>query len=310
VQAYIKGLKLILDGIHHKEWVLAVRLPGYILTLAVAAVAAAGQTPDLAKAQQLYEKTEYRATIRLIEASPVRTSVEAQALAGQSWYMLGEFKKAVECFQRAVAASPETARHHHWLGRAWGRRAETSNMLVAPKYASNARKSFERAVELDRRNQEAVNDLFTYYLEAPGFLGGGIDKATKLSEQIRANDPAEYHYALAQIAIARKQYDIAEGQLKRAVELAPKQIGRLVDLAKFFAGRGRWAESEATFQRAAKIDPNHKQLLYTRAETYVEGQRNLDEAKRLLEEYLRSPLTPEDPSREEALKLLEKAGGG
>jgi tetratricopeptide (TPR) repeat protein len=283
---------------------------GHILAVAIAAVAAAGHPSDLDKARQLYEKTEYRAAIRLIEESSDRAVPEAQALAGQSWYMLGEFKKAVECFERAAKASPENARYHHWLGRAWGRRAETSIMLVAPKYASNARKSFERAVALDPKNQEAVNDLFTYYLEAPGFLGGGIDKATKLSELIRSNDPAEYHYALAQIAMARKQYDIAEGQLKRAVELAPKQIGRLVDLAKFFAGRGRWAESEAAFQRAAKIDPNHKQLLYARAATYVEARRNLDEARRLLEKYLQAPLTPEDPSREEALRLLEKAGGG
>jgi tetratricopeptide (TPR) repeat protein len=282
---------------------------GFILAIWCSALMAAAQPPDLLKARQLYEKTDYASAIRVIESSPERSSPEAQALAGQSWYMLGEFKKAVECFERAVKASPTTARYHHWLGRAWGRRAETSNMLVAPKYASNARHHFERAVELDPKNQEAVNDLFTYYLEAPGFLGGGIDKAVKLSELIRANDPAEYHYALAQIAIARKQYDLAEGQLKRAIELAPKQVGRLVDLAKFLAGRGRWAESEQAFQAAEKIDPNHKQLLYARAESYIAGKRNLDEAKRLLRQYLNAELTPEDPSRADALKLLEKAGG-
>jgi tetratricopeptide (TPR) repeat protein len=282
-------------------------LPRPILALALAVAAAQGPGPDLAKARQLYEKSEYAAAIRLLEGSAERMTPEAQALAGQSWYMLADFKRAVECFERAVKASPETARHHHWLGRAWGRRAATSNKLAAPVYAGHARRSFERAVELNPNDPAAVSDLFSYYLRAPGFLGGGLGKAEKLSEKLRLIDPAGYHSAQAQAAIARQRYEAAEGHLKRAVDLAPEDIGRIVDLASFHARRGRWTESEAAFEAAAKIGPDDKRLVFARAAAYVENRRNLGEAKRLLDLYLRSRLTPDDPSREEAARLLEKA---
>jgi hypothetical protein len=40
----------------------------------------------------------------------------------------------------------------------------------------------------------------------------------------------------------------------------------------------------------------------------VKEKRNLDEARNLLRQYLHSPLTPEDPPREQAERLLKQAG--
>ena len=48
----------------------------------------------------------------------------------------------------------------------------------------------------------------------------------------------------------------------------------------------------------------------TRAAVYIETGRNIETARALLEKYLASPLTPDDPSREEAQKLLHQASGG
>jgi hypothetical protein len=48
--------------------------------------------------------------------------------------------------------------------------------------------------------------------------------------------------------------------------------------------------------------------LFVRAETYIQQKRNLNDARRLLERYLASPLTPDDPPREDARALLSKAG--
>jgi hypothetical protein len=50
--------------------------------------------------------------------------------------------------------------------------------------------------------------------------------------------------------------------------------------------------------------------LYAKASIYIETHRKLDQARALLETYLRSPLTPDDPSREAAEKLLKQANGG
>lgn len=270
---------------------------------------ATGLASDVERARALFERAEYRQVTGLLRSSPERETPEAQFLAGRAWYQLGDFKRAAEALLKAAEARPKDSNVWLWLGRAWGRRAETSNFVVAPSYASKARQCFEKAVALDPNNKEALNDLFSYYLEAPGFLGGGMEKAQALTGKIRELDPAEAEYALAQIAEKKKRYDQAEGHLRRAVELAPKQVGRLIDLAKFLARRGRVQEAERTMDSAAALEPASPKVMFARAELYVNTRRNPQEARRLLEEYLRAPLTPDDPPREEARKLLERIRG-
>lgn len=277
-----------------------------ISTLLLCSLAAA-KSPEWEHARDLYHLTEYKQSLAVLV--PLATKdADTLELIGQDYFMLGEYKKASEMLEKAVALEPGNAERVHWLGRAYGRRAETANPFAAPGYASKAREMFERAYALDPSNQEAVNDLFDFYLEAPGFLGGGLHKAETLAQHIAKLDAAEGHYALAQLNDKRKDYDAAERHLRRAAELAPRQVGRVLDLAKYLAKRGSLKESEAMFEKAARMAPNSPKVLFERASTYIKEQRNLDEARQLLERYLRSPLTPDDPPRVQAEALLKKAG--
>ncbi len=164
----------------------------------------------------------------------------------------------------------------------------------------------EKSVRLDPSNKEATGDLLDYYLDAPGFLGGGLDKAETLARQIGKSDPAEEHYAQAVIAEHRKDYAGAEQQLRRAIDVAPHQVSRFLALAKYLARHGKLKESDALFAQAVRMAPNDPKILFARAEAYVEQRRNLSEARALLEQYLRAPLTPDDPPREQAEALLKK----
>ncbi|MCX7604390.1 MAG: tetratricopeptide repeat protein [Bryobacteraceae bacterium] len=276
--------------------------------LAVLVAGALAWGSGLDRARALYERAEYRQAIELLRNSPEGRTPEGLWIAGRAWYQLGDYRKAVEALEKVAETRPNDANLWLWLGRAWGRRAETSNVLLAPSYASKSRQCFEKAVALNPRNAEALNDLFSYYLEAPGFLGGGMEKAEALVERIRALDPAEAEYALAQIAEKRRQYDSAEAHLRRAIELAPRQVGRLVDLARFLMRRGRMQEAEKTFEQAEAIAPESPKVMFARAESYLRAGRKA-EARRLLEQYLKAPIPPDDPPREEALKLLERLGG-
>lgn len=260
------------------------------------------------RSEELYQRTDYKASLALLHSVP-KLSAHSYCLFGKNWFMLGEYKKAVEAFQQALALDPKNSEYAHWLGRSYGRRAETSSILSAPGHASKARQYFEEAVRLDPTNDEALNDLFDYYLEAPGFLGGGFDKAEQIARRIAQRNPAEGHFAQAQLADRRKQFDTAEEQLRRAMELAPRQVGRALDLAKYLAKRGRYPESEAVFDKAEQIAPNTPKVFFARARTYIEHKRNLPKAKQLLIQYLQSDLTPDDPPREQAEKLLKQAAG-
>src|ERR1700704_3638368 len=118
--------------------------------------------------------------------------------------VLGHSKRTAETEEKAGAADPTNSEYELWLGRAYGRRAETASPFTAPGLASKARQHFEKAVALDPKNQEAASDLFEYYLEAPGFLGGGLDKAAKLAESMAKLDAAEGYWAQSRLAERRK----------------------------------------------------------------------------------------------------------
>lgn len=276
--------------------------------VAVALVQAVEPAADLKRANRLYQETRFDEAIHLLQNSR-STDPRVLQLLGQNYFMVEDYKKATEVLERAVAGDPRSAEHHLWLGRAWGRRAETSSFVTAPGYASKARQHFEKAFELDQANMDVIGDLFSYYLEAPGFLGGGLDKAEKLANWIKTLDPAEYHYAEAMLAEKRKEFQKTEQHLMQAMSLAPRQVGRVLDLAKFLARQGRVQESEAAFAKAEQLAPQDPKVLYERASVYVKSKRNLEVARELLKKYIDSPLTPDDPSRREAERKLRIAEG-
>jgi len=264
---------------------------------------------DLDQGRKLYQLTDYEASLKILQAIQPKDGPVFE-LIGQNHYMQGEYKKATDSFEKAVAAAPDNSDYELWLGRAFGRRAETASPFTAPPNAKKARQHFEKAVQLNARNMEALSDLFEYYLEAPGFLGGGLDKAVGIADQMASIDPVEGHWAQARLAEKKKEFGSAEEHLQRAAEMAPHQASRLIDLARFLAKQGRYQESDQSFRKAEKIAPNSPQLIYARADTYIEQGRNLATARKLLKRYLEAKLTPDDPPRAAAEKLLKKASGG
>ena len=112
------------------------------------------------------------------------------------------------------------------------------------------------------------------------------------------------------LAEQRKDYSHAEEQLRRAIESAPRSVGKFIELARFLTRHGRYGEADQSFERAEKIAPNSPKLMYARADLYIKTGRNLDTAQALLERYLNAALTPDDPPRADAVKLLRKVRGG
>ena len=283
------------------------RVRVFTLLVAFGGLAAAA-SPELEQARKLFNTTDFEHSLKVLQAVP--KDADTYALIGRNYYMLGDFKKSSEALQKAFDAAPGNSRYALWLARAYGRRAEVSSPFTAPGYASKTRQYFERAVQLNPRDVEALSDLLDYYLEAPGFLGGGIEKAEATANRIVALDAAEGHDAKARVAEKRKEYGAAEEHLQRAMETAPSQIGRLIAYARFLVDRGRFDEAERNLAKAQSIAPNSARLLFERASIYVEAHRNLPVARDLLKRYLTLPLTADDPSRYDAAKLLRQVQGG
>jgi len=256
------------------------------------------------EARKLYNLTEFGKSLQVLQEVPNKDSAVWE-LIGKDYYGQGDFKKATDALEKAVALDPSSSDATLWLGRAYGRRAETSSPLTAPGYASRARQHFEKATELSPDNLEAQSDLFEYYLEAPGFLGGGFEKAASAAERISRLNASEGYWAQAKLAEKRKEYHTAEAHLRQAIDAAPQQAGRLIDLAKLFTRQGKNREADASLAKAEQIAPNSPRLLFAKAEIYVKSKRNLDVARRILQQYMSLTLTPDDPSKADAEKLLK-----
>jgi tetratricopeptide (TPR) repeat protein len=106
-------------------------------------------TPEWTRANDLYLRTEYQQSLAVLQAAP-RKDAAALQLTGQNFFMLGEYKKASEAFEKAAALDPNNAKLIHWLGRAYGRRAETSNPFMAPGLASKTRQMLRKPWSLIR----------------------------------------------------------------------------------------------------------------------------------------------------------------
>jgi len=264
--------------------------------------------PDLDRARKFYDSTEFEQSLKVLQAASQKDA-EVWELIGRNYYMLTDYRRASEALEKAATADPNNSGIALWLGRAFGRRAETSSVFTAPKHASKARQYFEKAVELNPKNLEALSDLLEYYLEAPGFLGGGFDKAQVVANKMSAIDAAEGYWAKAKLAEKRKEFRSAEEQLRRAIEVSPQAVGRVLDLAKFLAKQGRFLEANQSLAKAEKVHPNEPKVIYTKAEVMIQAKKDLDVAKDLLKKYMTLKLSPEDPSREDAKKLLKMAEG-
>ena len=263
---------------------------------------------SLDKARELYQRTDYDGALAILDAIPANTKdAAAWHLTGEALFHKDGFKHAADAFERAVMLDAGNSRYVHALGRAYGRQAESANPLMAPRYAVKTRQAFEKAVALDSSNIEALNDLLEYYLDAPGFLGGGLSRAEELLPRISKLDAAEGHFARAQIALKRKDLVAAEREFRAAMNVSPSQTGRILDLAKFLDKQGRPAEADPLYTEALKPLQLSPSAVFARAESYIRRNRNLPEAASLLEKYLGLALTPEDPSRSAAMELLGKA---
>ena len=277
-----------------------------VMVLAATVVYGAGAEVD--HARKLYNRTDFEQSLKILNSIADKDAA-AYELMGRNYYMQSEFKKASEAFEKALAEQPANSQYALWLGRAHGRRAENATPFTAPSQATKARQYFEKAVALDPKNVEALADLFEYYLEAPGFLGGGMDKAERIAKQLAELESGEGHWARAKMAEKRKDYALAEEQWRKAIEASPQQVGRLIDLARFLAKQGRMPEAEQNLAKADKLAPENAKLIFAKADIYIKHKVNLEVAKDLLKRYINSNLTPDDPPKAQAEKLLRQVQG-
>lgn len=187
-----------------------------------------------------------------LAAQPGKADFDAGvALMGQNKPGQAETK-----FERAVAADEKNGLYHLWLGRAVGSQAQTASKVKQPFMARRIKAEFERAVQLDPERIDARDGLISFYLQAPGFMGGSPDKAREQQREIAKRNPFRGHLAASNIAWFGKDTVGTERALRAAIAAAPDSLRVAISLAQRQSAWGRTSAAFATLDEQLARHPD------------------------------------------------------
>lgn len=218
----------------------------------------------------------------------------------------GRFSDALILLKGMLEYQPDSSDLNYLAGVAYNETKDTKNAMEAFKKVTPDSRFFESA---------AVHVAFCYKDNQQ------MDEAIQYLEQAVSKTSAnmELHLYLGAFYEENAEYDKAEGILKKALEADHRNTRILFRLGVVY---DKWAKKEASIDQMKKvieIDPLDAHALNYLGYTYLDLDRNLEEAERLILKAVE--LKPDDGyiidslgwlyyktgKIEEALKTLEKA---
>jgi tetratricopeptide (TPR) repeat protein len=198
-----------------------------------------------------------------------------------------------------------------WLGRAYGLKADHAGPISGFKLAGRVRTAFEAAVEHNPANGDAVNDLSEFYINAPGLVGGGVEKADALADRSLAKLPQQAHRIRALAAEHRHDFPAAEREFLAAVAVA-NHPDAWVDLGNYYKRRNALDKAVDALRHALTADRDHDASIVDVASILHDMHREPALAQQTLRLYLagnaQTDAAPAPRVHVLLAKLLSEAG--
>ena len=271
------------------------KLATKVLTLAalvLPAIAAAADSPSDLLAAGRVDDAISTLSVQLDSAPDNPASYN---LLCRAYFAVGNWDRAITACEKAVSLQPSNSEYHLWLGRSYGEKADSSSFLSAAGLAKKVRREFERAVQLDPDNVAARTDLAEFYLEAPGIVGGGQDKARAQAEEVAKRNSAKAHWIQGRIAEKNKNLDAAEREYRAAITASHGGANAWLNLALFYRKTGRLDEMQDALRKAASAPMDQPEVLVDAASTLLRANRDLPFATQLVRRYLASSTVEQAP---------------
>lgn len=198
---------------------------------------------------------------------------------------------AVAAAERAVAAHPKDAEAWYYAGQAYGKMAMQASMLGKPGWAGKTRDAFQKAAQLDPDHLGAREGLVQFYSMAPGFMGGGDDKAAAEIAAFAKRNPAGGHYLRG----ATAKGEVAERELRAAVKLAPDDARYRRALIGVLEKNKRMPEAIEVLDAGLARSPDEPRLLYMLGRHAAVHSDRVDEGLAALDRLIaRASTLPDD----------------
>jgi tetratricopeptide (TPR) repeat protein len=212
----------------------------------------------------------------------------AHNLLCRAYFSIGQWDSGISECEKAVDLAPNNAQFHLWLGRIYGEKADKSRFWVAATLAKKVVHQFEAAVQLNPKSIDARSDLAEFYLEAPGLVGGGRDKAEQQAKYLASLDPAKADWVKARIAEKRGDFTTADREYHNAIADDHGSASAWLNLGLFYKHRNQFDAMELALSHVRPAPLDRPDALVDAAEILIHTQRNLPEAAQLLQTYLDS----------------------
>ena len=242
-----------------------------------------------------------------ISATP--RDAEAIHLLCRAYFQYEDWDRAEGRCKKAVELQPNNSGFHRWLGRVYGEKAERATLPLG--LAIKTRDEFRRAAELDPTDTNAGIDVAEFYLEAPGIMGGGEDKARQQAKIIGKVSPGQEYWVYARIAEKNKDFPTAEREYRQMIEASKGDAEAWLNLGFFYRNRKRYEDMEQAFVKMNQAPMPHREVLVEAANSLFRTGRAFSFAIELVRRYFSEGPVEEAPAFKAHYllgQLLEKQG--
>lgn len=274
-----------------------------------AATSLSAQTP-VERGKALLDSRKYAEARAILE--PLGKSDAAAAFyLGQIAMEQNDAAASVNWFEKAVQLNPRSSVYYDWLGRAYGEQAQRASKLKLPFLANKTKAAWDKSLSLDPDNLDTRQDLIVYYLQAPGFLGGGKDKARAMAQEVARRNPYRGAASWFRICNDAKDQACVERQLNFLMSSYPDSAYGYTASALYYSTNRQADKAFAILDQRLKSRPNDPAALYAYGRAASVSGMNLDRGQDALNRYIAAPIPTGPPVTRAHYHLgliLEKKG--
>lgn len=210
----------------------------------------------------------------------------------EAFYYLGvlsiqsDYEGAIDYLRKAIELADTSARYHLMLGNAYGSKAQQAGIFSKFGAATNCKEQYLAAICLNPKFTEARMSVIEYYLQAPGIIGGSVEKALAEVDTIKTYDPYEGYLSEARVREYRKESAQQEQCYLTAISSNSRRLDAYRALWFFYLNQNNGSKADEVFKRAAK-EVDDKSGLYFLAGLYYLGKNDFSTARSMFETALK-----------------------
>jgi tetratricopeptide (TPR) repeat protein len=244
-------------------------------------------------------QTKFEKAVRLFDDGKIVQSkllfldaIKEDPRNAEAYYYLGQltissdYGKAIDYLENAINLNGSVAKYHFMLGNAYGVKAQRGGIFGKLGAASNCKTQYLTAINLDAKFTEARENMIEFYLQAPGIVGGSVEKAMAESDTIKTYDPYAGYIAEARVRAYQKEKVKQEECYRKAISITPKNIIAYQALWLLYMNDNNVKQADEIFKKAVALVDNKSDIYFQMGLFYVE-KNEFAEARDMFETALK-----------------------